>query len=181
MSVDHTLIGRDNLSGQLARTFTETAMGHGGLLLLAGEAGVGKTRVAIDALTRSELLVLRVTIGPATASAFGPIIAALRAFLRAVPNGLSVDDYLGQYLPLLLPELGRAPPDVDRTTLFETVLNTFRSVAVREPTVVFLDDIHDADHATLELLPYLAAALGELPLLVLGAYRSDELRRDHLQ
>src|SRR6266542_1891189 len=34
MSVDHALIGRDNLSGQLARTFTETAMGHGGLLLL---------------------------------------------------------------------------------------------------------------------------------------------------
>ena len=52
-------------------------------------------------------------------------------------------------------------------------------VGRREPTVVVLDDLQDADHATLDLLAYLAGTLGDVPLLVLGAYRSDELRRDH--
>jgi DNA-binding CsgD family transcriptional regulator/tetratricopeptide (TPR) repeat protein len=179
MAGERELIGRDELSGQLARTFTETAMGRGGLLLLAGEAGVGKTRVARHALERSELLTLHVSAGPAIAVAFGPIVSALRGFLRIAPGGLPLDDKLGRYLPLLLPELGPAPPPVDRATLFETVLDAFRCLARREPTIVFLDDIHEADHATLELLPYLGAALAELPLLVLAAYRADELRRDH--
>ena len=57
--------------------------------------------------------------------------------------------------------------------------SAFKTIAARQATVVFLDDLHWADAATLELLPSLAEASEELPLLVLGAYRSEEIPRGH--
>ena len=56
---------------------------------------------------------------------------------------------------------------------------SFEAIARRQPTVVFLDDLQWADHTTLDVLTLLAAHLADLPLLVLCAYRSDELGRDH--
>jgi DNA-binding NarL/FixJ family response regulator len=179
MAIGRTLIGRDELRLELRRIFAELAGGRGGLVLLAGESGVGKTRLAIDAFDQSGLLVLAVTAGAATASPFGPLVSAIRAFLRLVPDGLPLNDRLGRFLPILLPELGPPPGDVDRTTLFELIRGAFISLAQHQPTVIFVDDLHEADHATLELLPYLATGLGEVPLLLLGAYRTDGLRRDH--
>jgi hypothetical protein len=173
------LVGREDVRAELYRVLAETASGHGGLMLLGGEAGVGKTSLAASVLHESHLLVLGVTAGAVTAAPFGPVVAALRAYVRVEPDGLPLDDPLGRYLPLLLPELGPRPQDVDRATLFEVVRAAFTALAQRQPTVVFIDDLHEADHATLELLPYLAAAARELSLLLLGTYRSDELRRDH--
>jgi hypothetical protein len=96
----------------LERRLAETAAGRGGLVLLAGEAGVGKTRLATDVLRQSELLVLAVQTGPTTAAAFGPIVGALRAFLRVAPDGLPLNEHLSAFLPALLPELGSPPAEV---------------------------------------------------------------------
>jgi predicted ATPase len=179
MGSGRELIGRQAPRAELARAFADTAIGRGGLVLLAGEAGVGKTRLAIDSLSHSGLLVLGATASPTTSAAFGPIVGVLRAFLRLAPDGLSQDNRLARYLPVLLPELGTPPADVDRTTLFEVVLDAFVAIARCRPTALLLEDLHTADHATLDLLQYVAASLRELPLLVLGTYRTDELRRDH--
>ena len=173
------MIGRAELCGELRQALAEARAGHGGLVLIAGEAGVGKTRLATAALEHTDLLILGVTVGPATASPFGPLVSALRAFLRLVPDALPLDDRLGRFLPVLIPELGPAPADIDRLTLFEVVRSAFAGLARQRASVIFIDDLHEADQATLELLPHLAAALAEVPLLILGAYRTDELRRDH--
>jgi hypothetical protein len=145
-------------------------------VLLAGPAGVGKTGLASEALARSGLRVLRAPAGVPAATAYGPIVGTRRAFLRLAPDGLATAAGLGRYLPALLPELGSPPAEVDRATLFEAIVGAFATIAQLTPTAVFLDDLQDADHATLELLPYLAAATRELPLLLLGAYRAAELR-----
>ena len=84
----------------------------------------------------------------------------------------------GPCLCVLLPELG-APPPGDRATVFEAIRCAFRSIARRGPAVVFLDDLHWADATTCELLPSLAAAMEEEALLLVGAYRSDEIARGH--
>ena len=74
-----------------------------------------------------------------------------------------------------MPELGPAE-ECDRATLFEGILATLTSLA---PAIVLLDDLQWSDAATLELLAALAPRLQELSLLVIGAYRYDELSRDH--
>jgi predicted ATPase len=63
--------------------------------------------------------------------------------------------------------------------LFEAIRLALAAIAARQPAALFLDDLQWADDATLELLPALARSIDEQPLLILGAFRSDELPRGH--
>jgi len=80
---------------------------------------------------------------------------------------------------LLLPELGFTPAPGDRVTLLEAIRSALAGIAARRPAAVFLDDLHQADDATLELIAALARSIEHEPLLILGAYRSDEIPRAH--
>jgi tetratricopeptide (TPR) repeat protein len=112
-------------------------------------------------------------------AAFGPIVEVLRAWRRPEGAGRLVKGPLAAHLALLLPELGPAAPEGDRATLFEAVRLALAAIAARRPAALFLDDLQWADDATLELLPALARSVGTQPLLLLGAFRSDELPRGH--
>jgi DNA-binding NarL/FixJ family response regulator/tetratricopeptide (TPR) repeat protein len=173
------LVGRDHERAVLRRALAELEAGRGGIALLAGEAGVGKTRLAEDAMQVEEVLVLRGDTSEQPPPPYGPIVAALRDFLRLDRRGLDASGPLSGYLRVLLPELGDAPPGGDRATLCEALRRAFEAVSRRRPTVVFLDDLHWADATTLELLPGLAAGLADERVLILGAYRSDEIPRGH--
>ena len=96
------------------------------------------------------------------------------------PDGLAACGSLLPHLALILPELGAPAETSDRATLFEAVRCAFGEVAREQPAVVVLDDLQWSDEATLELLPALADPLGRLSLLVIAAYRSDGLPRDHM-
>ena len=152
--------------------------GHGGLLLLAGEAGVGKTRLAEAAIARRARGAARrgdparrraVRAGDRRAS--GPPAGRAR--------GLREPGAARRPSQRSPSGAGRAPGSPGRERLFEALRLAFESVARRSPAVVFLDDLHWADAATLELLPSLAAAAEEWPLLLLGAYRSEDIPRGH--
>ncbi len=173
------LVGRERERAVLEAALARLTEGLGGLVLLAGDAGVGKTRLAGDVMRVDGVLFLRGDAPEQAPPPYGPIAAALRAFLRVDPNGLDACGPLTRYLGVLLPELGSAPRGGDRATTFEAIRCAFRTVARRQPTVVFLDDLHWADATTLELLPALASGLAGEPVLVLGAYRSDEISRGH--
>ena len=172
------MIGRASDRAWLADAIAAAIDGSGGLVLLAGEAGVGKTRLAEEAVRGADVDVLR---GAATATAtppYGPVVGALRSHLRAAPEALRACGPLRGQLAVLLPELGE-PVAGDRATLFEAVRCALATIAARRPAVVLLDDLQWSDAATLELLSALASPLRELRLLVVAAYRSDELPRDH--
>ena len=94
-------------------------------------------------------------------------------------GGPLVEGPLAAHLALLLPELGPPAAEGDRATLFEAIRLALAAIAARGPAALFLDDLQWADDATLELLAALARSLDNQALLVLGAYRSDELPRDH--
>ena len=113
------------------------------------------------------------------AAPYGPIAAALRSYLRAKPDGLVDCGPLQRHLALVLPELGDPAPVSDRPTLFEAVRCAFAHVASEQHVLVVLDDLQWSDEVTLELLPALAEPLSHLPLLLVAAYRSDGLPRDH--
>ena len=84
---DDEFIGRERECAQLASPVAEALAGHGSLVLLAGEAGVGKTTLARRALTGSGLAVLEGFATPGGASAFAPLVEVLRAHLRSTAGG----------------------------------------------------------------------------------------------
>ncbi|MDP9352729.1 MAG: AAA family ATPase, partial [Chloroflexota bacterium] len=173
------IVGREREKAALDSFLDGLRESRGGLVLVPGEAGVGKTRLVEDALVGGDFLALRGAGSQEGALPYGPIVAALRSYLRSVPDGLGDCGPLSPYLALLLPELGPPPEGSDRGTLSEALCCAFRTIARRQPTVVFLDDLHWADHTTLELLPALVASLEHEPLLIIGTYRSDEIPRGH--
>jgi DNA-binding NarL/FixJ family response regulator len=176
---DQPIIGREREQAHLQAWLAEALAGRGSLVLLAGEAGVGKTTLARRALAGSGLEVLEGVGVQGGTSAFGPVVEVLRTQLRRPGGGPLVEGPLAAHLALLLPELGPPAADGDRATLFEAIHQALAAIAARRPAALFLDDLQWADDATLELLAALARSLETQPLLVLGAFRSDELPRDH--
>lgn len=172
------MIGRERELEELAQTLARARAGQGGLFLLAGEAGVGKTRLAETAIARAGIASLRGVAPPQGASPYAPVAAVVRHHLRGDP-GSRCGEPLASHLAVLLPELGPPPAETNRETLIEALRETFARISAQGPTVVFLDDLQWADSATLELLPSLAEASEEWPLLLLGAYRSEEIPRGH--
>ena len=177
--VDDQLIGREREQARLQAWAAEALAGRGSLVLLAGEAGVGKTSLARRALAGVGLQVLEGVGAQGGTSAFGPVVEVLRAHLRSQGGAPLVEGPLAAHLALLLPELGPPAAEGDRATLFEAIRLALAAIAARGPAALFLDDLQWADDATLELLAALARSLDTQALLVLGAYRSDELPRDH--
>jgi DNA-binding NarL/FixJ family response regulator len=177
--VEDELIGRERERALLASPVAEALAGRGSLILLAGEAGVGKTTLVRRVLAGSGLTTLEGFATPGGASAFGPLVEVLRAYLRSTAGRPLIEGPLAAHLALLLPELGPAAREGDPATLFEAIRLALATIAARQPTALFLDDLQWADDATLELLPALARTLPEQPLLILAAYRSDELPRAH--
>jgi len=183
------LIGRAGELAELMAAFDEAAGGAASLAFVAGESGVGKSRLLhtfIDRarerggcaiggecveLARDELL-------------YAPLVAALRGLLRErdpVLDGLSPGTRAG--LAQLVPELdpGAAPDaDEDHHRPFEALLSLLEALAEDEPMILWLDDAHWADHATRHFLAFLAASLpDDCRLLTVIAYRSDQLHRRH--
>src|SRR5215216_1092758 len=173
------LIGRAREQAALTEAITAAASGTDGVVLVAGEAGVGKTCVVRAALGATDMRVLAGSTGPGGASPYGPIVAALRTYVRAVPDGLREAGPLAAHLALLLPELGSPPPQSDLPTLVEALRCALVAIGRAQPAVLFLDDLHWADAASLELLPALAGGLAGEPVALVGAYRSDDLPRGH--
>jgi DNA-binding CsgD family transcriptional regulator len=172
------LIERDSDRERLDSLLREALGGRGALVLLSGEAGVGKTRFAEEVAGSADAHFLRGAAAPAPL-AYAPVVSALRGFIRAVGGGLPECGPLRPHLALLLPELGEAVAESDRPTLFEAIRCGLAAVAAERPAVMLLDDLQWSDDATLELLSVLAAPLRELPILVVAAYRSDEVPRAH--
>jgi DNA-binding CsgD family transcriptional regulator len=175
---DGAVVGRERELAELATTFAGAARGDGALVFLAGEAGVGKTTLAEQAARRSGLQTLAVAT-PRTCLPYGPLVSALRAFTRAHPDGLADCGPLTPFLAVLLPELGTAPESADAATLQEALTAAVMTVAAYEPSVFVLDDVHWADHSTLETLEVVAGAIADQPCVVVATYRSDEVPRDH--
>ncbi len=173
-----TLIERsgelDELDGWIARA----RAGHGGLVLVGGEAGVGKTVLVRASIERSDVRSYCVEATKETTEPYAPIVSLLRTQLRSDETPFEEIGPLAAHLSLLLPELG-PPPETSPAALADALAAWFDALGTLAPAAVFFDDLQWADTATLEVLPRLALELESARVLLIGAYRSDEVTRLH--
>jgi len=85
----HKLIGRGREQAELLAALDADSAGGRGIVLLAGEAGIGKTRLADECLAQSQLRILRAQAREGGNAPYAPLVALFRAFLRANPHGLA--------------------------------------------------------------------------------------------
>ena len=177
--------GRDAEMAVMARMFDYAAQGVAGAVLVAAEAGGGKSRLVREfgrRLGDRALVLTGSCVEQHAALPYAPFSAALRelgsAQVAALLDGVGTAD-----LAAMLPEFGDAPPVTDpalaRARLFEVVLRLFDRLAGRRPLVLVVDDLHWADRATQDLLVFLVTSLRQSAVLLVTAYRSDELHPTH--
>lgn len=173
MSKRSVLVGRKVEREAIDAALAQCRAGSGGLVLVSGEAGVGKTRLVADALARWESRWLRGSAVVGCGS-YGPLLEVLR-LVRDEIDDADARRHLGS----LLPEFGPPDAEIDGALLVDSLRRVFRGAAGDKPVVVVLEDLHWADAATLDLLPPLAAAIEREPVLIVATYRSDQLPRTH--
>src|SRR3954451_22545306 len=140
MSTDDGLVGREAEIAALTDALDRARAGTGGLVLVAGDAGLGKPRLADELAARStDALVLRGAASNSAPTPYGPITAALRSHLRSRPHALADGGPPPPHLALLPPELGEAAEPSDRPTLSEAVRCALAQLAQDAPVLVLLD------------------------------------------
>jgi DNA-binding SARP family transcriptional activator len=187
-------VGRDrewlHLTGLLQRALD----GHGQMVLISGEPGVGKTRLLEELAGLARARGARVLAGQGYELeqnvAYGPIVETLRPLLPALAkSGVSCDPVHLAALSDLLPEVRihwpglpacrLLPRDEERARLLAALSGVIRLCARGEPLVLLLDDLHWADRSTLQLVHHLGRQLAGEPLLLVCAYRSTLVDAHH--
>jgi predicted ATPase/DNA-binding SARP family transcriptional activator len=187
-------VGRAADLEALALAYAQVVGGARRLVLLSGEPGIGKTRLATQFALRAHdqgAVVLHGRCDEEALLALQPFVEALRHYVRECQQQRLaaqlqlVSGELRRIVPELadrirdLPEPLAGDPDGARSRLFEAVCSLLCEIAQSTPVVLVLDDLHWADKATLLLLKYLARYPGPARLMVLGTYRETELDVDH--
>ncbi len=184
------LVGRDTELSALEDALLSSLRGDGGVVIVGGEAGMGKTRLVNALAGRARRLGCVVLAGGCSEA---ELALPYLPFLEAIGNYLagadlaSLRDRLGpaaDELAQLFPQMGRpASTGGDATQaklrLFESMLLLFRDAASRRALLVILEDLQWADPATRELLDYATRRLRSTNVLVVATYRSDEMHRKH--
>jgi DNA-binding CsgD family transcriptional regulator/tetratricopeptide (TPR) repeat protein len=189
--VSPILVGRQDELGRLRVLLDQAMAGEPAVALLAGEAGVGKTRLVQEIARVAGGLGVRVLTGACTELGgegvpLAPLVDVLRAVARSVTSE-QLDSYFGparrefaRLLPELDPEAAAAPPrEGSAAQLREHVLALITRLTAGRPMLLVVEDLHWADTSTRDLVVFLVQTLRELGVLLVLTYRSDELHRRH--
>jgi predicted ATPase len=192
VAVSSRFVGRGEELTRLLAALDRAEQGQPAMVLLAGEAGIGKTRLVAELADKVRQRGVRILLGGClqvgdVGLPYVPVIAALRGFaaeddndeLAAAAKGLPA---LGR----LLPELVDQPTvrvslqqGLEQLQLFDAVSSLLIRLSQQAPVVLVVEDLHWADRSTRELVAYLQQTLRGGRVLLLGSYRSDELHRSH--
>jgi DNA-binding CsgD family transcriptional regulator len=185
------LVGRaayfETIQGLLARA----RAGHGGVLLLAGEAGIGKSRLVREMSAHATAHGMQVFQGncfePDRTLPYGLLLDALRSVLSEYPAETLAQELgthapaLAQLVPALDAVLPQSPArfrrdaEQEKRHLFEALAQCFLRLATQRPLLLVAEDVHWSDDSSLEFLLYLARRIETQPLVLALTYRSDEV------
>ena len=190
----NAFVGRERELAELRAGLDDASAGHGKLFLLSGEPGIGKTRLAEEISNDAAARGMRVVWGRCWvgggAPAYWPFIQILRASIDdrdcerlkvLLGSGASEIVRLIPELKLSLPSLEEAKAATDsesaRFLLFDAVATLLKNVARSGPLLIVIDDLHDADQPSLQILRFVARETKDAPILVVGTYRDAEVRQ----
>jgi class 3 adenylate cyclase len=191
-------VGREQELERLRSAFDSAVSGHGGLIMLVGEPGIGKTRTTQELETYAKMRGAQVLWGrtheSAGAPAYWPWLQAGNQYAGAHQDELA--ELIGPLMPpgsvseltRIFPWLLTAPnptappepvsdPEVAQFRLFDAYTSYLRAIAHQAPLVVALDDLHWADKPTLLLLQHIARELSRMRVLIVGNYRDTDITR----
>jgi DNA-binding SARP family transcriptional activator len=184
-------VGRERELVLLDDVLADARAGRGRLVLVSGEAGIGKSRLIEELAGRASDMGVRVLWGrcweAGGAPAYWPWVQVLRAYARdcdpetlRAQLGRGTED-VAQLLPELrelfgdVPEPPSSDSDAARFRLFDSTAAFLRRAAATRPLLVVLDDMHAADASSLLFLEFVASELADARVLVLATYRDPEL------
>ena len=185
-----TLVGRESELSRLEDALLSALRGDGGVVIVGGEAGTGKTRLVAALAERASRLGCAVVSG---ACSEAELALPYLPFLEAIGNHLATEDLGGlkerlgpaaDELAQMFPQMGRpvsagADASQAKLRLFESILLLLRDASRKRALLVILEDLQWADPATRELLDYATRRLRSTNVLVVATYRSDDLHRKH--
>jgi tetratricopeptide (TPR) repeat protein len=188
-------VGREAELAALTADLETAAAGRGGVVLLAGEPGIGKTRLAEElaaqASARGALALWGRCWEGEGAPAFWPWIQVIRGYVQAADQvtlrhemGAGAAD-IAQIVPTVreclldLPSPPPVEPEAARFRLFDSLAGFLRAAGGRRPLLLVLDDLHWADAPSLALLRFVSRELDGPGPLVVGSYRHTEVGRGH--
>ena len=190
------LVGRSAELNVLQECIETAASGQGGVVLLSGEAGIGKSRLVAElqqSASAQDFQLLSGQCFPTDRScSYAPLLDLLRAFLVPL-SPAQITTAMGAsaraLVPLLpeyvqyLPELARLPPlsplepEQEKRRLFATLGEVFTKQVNAQPLLLVIEDLHWSDESTLEFLLFFARKAAAYRLLVVLTYRSDEVHQ----
>jgi DNA-binding SARP family transcriptional activator len=183
-------VGREREWTQLSRVLQQVLNGRGQVVLVAGEPGIGKTRLLEElaslATARGARVLMSCCYQMEQNIAYAPFVEALKPLLTATSAGpppcppaqlAAVAELLPELRRMWpdLPPYQRLPSDAERTRLLISLAQVIWLCTQGEPLVLLLDDLHWADPSSLQLIHHLARQGKEQPLLLAGAYCSTHL------
>jgi tetratricopeptide (TPR) repeat protein len=184
-------IGRAEELRRLAATLDRAEQEQPQLVLLAGDAGVGKTRLLVEFADRARRRGSRVLVGGCVelgdiGLAYLPVVDALRGLVDDPEEADLVAEVAATApgLGRLLPEVARSGPTgagdgLEQLQVFDAVRALLLRRSQQSPVAVMLEDLHWADRASRDLIGFLARTLRSGRVLLVASYRSDELHRRH--
>lgn len=192
----HTpFVGRAPELTRLAQKLAETREGRGGLVMLVGEPGIGKTRIleefAESARHSGALVIWGRCYEGEWAPPYGPFAEGLSEYARVADVGPLRNDLgfgapaLARLVPVLrerLPDISepaQLQPEEERFRLLDAVSQFLIAVSVRAPLLLVLDDLHWSDRGTVAMLRHVARFVARNRILITGAYRDVEIDRQH--
>jgi len=190
------LVERDPERANLRRAVDEALTGHGRLVLVAGEAGVGKSRLVAEVAHEAEARGMRALTGHCVDSeGAAPYLPYVEMIEQAVSNPrnpevlrnalIGVAPEIARIAPALrrlLPSIGspvELPPELAQRYVWNSVGEFLTRGAQGLPLLLVVEDMHWADESTVLLTEYLAPLLPDLPVLLLGTYRDGEVGVSH--
>lgn len=185
-----SLIGRRDELRRLESVMDQTRSGLPGIVIVAGEAGVGKSRLVSELDRSARARGLQTLVGDCVrmsgdVAPFAPVVQALRQLLATL-GPASTSELIGPNpagLGAFLPDVSAASPapratgispDTATERLFERFLGLIGRLTARAPCLLVVEDIQWADQSTLDLLAFLSRNLRNEPLMVVVTLRTDE-------